>query len=293
MRAWVNDFPLNDVTTPVYIHDRIEGLSVPEIRRPTGKNMGRNGMWHGRPLFDARNIGIPVTIAGFTPGRTIEEFEEARRNLIDALLSRDGEVTLRLVMNDGAAYLIYCYVQDLDIPYGPNPIYTQFSLELVADDPIFYDDTPGASFTIPLVKRKGGGAYTSPGTFPLVFAPGTATPAIINNGTVVAYPVIKLTGSMTSPTIRNNTTGAALSLAVTTGPEDVVLINNAPHDVTMDDGTKLAPHSVMLNGSSIYGRKTGNWLNIPKGANDYELTTGSTSDTVVGEVSWRSGYASI
>ncbi|WP_440220931.1 phage distal tail protein [Dietzia sp. MNB45] len=289
MRAWINDFPLNDLDTAVFIHDRIEGLSVPAIRRPTGKNMGQNGAWHGKALFDSRNIGIPVTIGA----RSIPEFETARDGLLEALLERDGEVTLRLIRNDGAARILYCYVRDPDIPYGPNPVYTQFSLELVADNPIIYDDTPGASFTTALVKRKGGGAYTSPATFPLVFSPGVTTPVVVNSGTVEAYPVIKLTGSMTSPTIRNNTTSEVISLGLNTGPSDVVLINNAPHDIVMDNGIKLAPHSVMLNGYSIYGSKSGDWITLTRGANDLELLTGSTSDSVVGEVSWRSGYQSI
>ncbi|MCT2219801.1 phage tail family protein [Dietzia cinnamea] len=290
MRAWVNGFPLNDLNTAVFVHDAIEGLSVPAIRRATGKNMGQNGTWHGRPLFDSRNIGIPVTIGA---RNSIEEFEAARDALTNALLERDGEVELRLIRNDGVARILYCYVRDPDIPYGPNALFTRFSLELVADDPIVYDDTPGASFVSPLVRRKGGGAFTSPGKFPLKFTAGSGTPAIVNSGTVEVYPVIKLTGSMTTPTISNHTTGAVMTLDITTGTSDVVLINNAPHEVTMDNGTKLAPHSVMLNGSSVYAKKSGSWLSVPPGASDFDLTTGSTSDTVVGEVSWRSGYLSV
>lgn len=277
MRAWANDYPLNDPAGSVLIHGAIEGLSTPDIRRTTGLNMGRNGGYHGKPFFEPRNIGIPLTIVG----RTIAEYENTRAALTAALLKHDGEVTLRLVTPGGRARVIYCYVRSADIPYGPNPLETKFSLELVADDAVIYDDTPGATFSALLEKTRGGG-FAYPFTYPKVYGAGVRSSSATNSGDITIFPKITLTGKANTPIITNWTTGESMKLNLVTSATDVVKIDNSPN-----------VHTVLLNDVSVYGKKVGQWISLAPGVNDIELTTSTSDDSVAGIVFWRGGYLSL
>ena len=277
MRAWVNDFPINDPAGAVLVHDAIEGLTLADLRRSTGLNMGTNGGWHTLPKYGTRNIGIPITIAS----NDANQVTTARMNLMAALLANNGDVTLRLIKTTGEAYLIYCYVRSADIPYGPNPLYSRFSLELVADDPVIYDDTSGAINTAPLTKSTSGG-FVYPFTYPKIYAPGNRGVTVTNNGSITVYPTITLTGSGNTPVIVNNTTGEAMTLNVITSAADTIKIENRP------DG-----RSVLLNGSNKYDKRSGSWISLAPGDNALELTTSTSDDSISGTVSWRGGFMSI
>jgi hypothetical protein len=274
----VNSFTLNDPTSanPVTLDEPIAGLSMPPIRTSSGTYSGRDGGYVGAQFYGMRLI----TMTGFIFGSPA--LVESTRRAFEAAVAT-GTILLTITTNAGNQYLANCYLDSLDIPINRSLTKAPFNLSLIAPDPTIYDNSASGLNTATIVPVNGGG-LTWPITWnPVTWLPGGLPTTITNSGNVIAYPVITLTGSATNPTITNTTTGQLFSiLGLTTTGTDVITID-------------MANRTVLLNGGSILGyvTTTSSWWPLLVGGNSIKLTTGNSSDTVTGTLSYRSGYRGI
>lgn len=276
MKVWLNDFALNDDATRAYLNVEIDGLELPGLRTSSGNYAGRDGGYVGAQYYEPRQ----VTLQGGVFSQNVAELEENKRDLQAAIAGKD--VTLRILTNAGASYILFCNLLDFDMPIRRELWSAPFKVELLAPDPTIYDDTAGGELTAPLPKLVEGG-YIYPVAYPVIYAPGSAPTTVTNAGTTPVYPTITLTGVMTNPVITNLTTEEFIAIeGLATAPGDTVVID-------------MRAHTVTLNGSSIFAKvsTTSAWWGLLPGGNDLTLTTTSGSDTVSGVVSWRSGYMGI
>lgn len=274
MIIFVNDFALNAASNEVYVEQAITGLEIPEIRLSEGNNAGQSGGYSSdEPLYGPRSIGIQGRV--FTT--TAQLMDQRRRELQRALTS--GPITLRILTNGGSAYVVYCKLVDFEMPITRGISSAPYRIELRADDPLIYDDTTGESASVPLYRKDDGG-YSFDYLFDYIFASGSEPAIATNTGAVAIYPTLTLTGAMTTPVLTQRTIGQVLSLAVTTGSADTVVID-------------MRARSVLHNGASVFGTKSGDWWYLQQGENSIELQTASSGDTVTGVIAWRSGYLGI
>lgn len=276
MTITLNGYLINDASTGVWLDVQIDGLSLPLIRTSSGNYSGRDGGYVGSQFYGARDIALQGTVNA----TNISALETTRKAFQTALTGQT--VTMGIVTNAGASYVIYANLVDFQMPIPRGLFVAPFKIELLAADPTIYDNAGGGALTAN-VSRIVSGGYTYPVTYPVTYAGATGPTTVTNAGTSAVYPTVTMTGTMTNPVLTNNTTGAFLSLTpLTTGPGDTVTID-------------MRQRQVLLNGGSIYGLVSGlsTFWSLQPGGNSISLTTSSGADTVTAVVSWRSGYMGI
>ena len=274
----LNGFTINDPqgTTGVYLDETVDGLDLPIIRTSSGDYASRNGGYVGAQFFGARSISLKGRIFANDLATV-----DARRKALQVAVG-GGLIQVDIILNSGAAYLLYAYVTDLNMPIPRDPFSAPYKLELLAPDPTIYDNSSGSALTTAISKKVSGG-YTYPVVFPVVYAAGTQPATVTNSGTVTVYPQITLTGAMTNPAIQNVTTNQLFSLSgLVTGAADTVVID-------------MLKRTVTLNGASIFGliAASSTFWGLIVGNNSVQLTTSNAGDTVTGVVSWRSGVMGV
>lgn len=98
---------------------------------------------------------------------------------------------------------------------GKDGVTFDWSLIVVAPDPLRYSTSlQSPSVGLP---NAGAGGLVFPLTFPLTFGAGAAGGdlPVTNNGTIATWPVLRITGPVTGPSITNLTTGQSLVFAST------------------------------------------------------------------------------
>lgn len=273
--ATINGFALNDPTNGVTIDGDIVGLGMPDIRTSSGVYSGRDGGYVGAQNYGMRNISIPGEVFGDN-----EAAYEATRAAFSAAVNIGGWLPLELTTNAGRQYVMNCKLIKLDMPFSNSPIETRYTLELVAPDPIIYDNSAGGWNTVPITPVRGGG-ITWPIRWPVTWAGSPGPVTALNSGGITMYPVVTLTGKMTNPVITNVTTNQFVSLngLVVTG---TVVIDMGAPSVLLDGGLATA-----------YVSDDSQWIGLTPGNNQMRLTTSDSGDTVTGTVAWRTGYLSL
>lgn len=274
----VNGLVLNDPLSNngIYLDEPIDGLGLAPIRTSSGDYSGRDGGYVAAQFSGMRLISLTGKIFSSSPAT----LETTRKALAAAIAQ--SSITLTITTNGGNQYLITCNVATLDMPIQRSPFKAPFNLQLIAPDPVIYDNSTGGALSTSIGLSVGGG-YATPVNWPVNWAPGTVATTITNSGATTVYPTITLTGVMTNPIIKNETTGQFFKLTgFTSAPGDVVVIN-------MKDRT------VILNGGNIqpFVSSDTTWWTLAVGATSVTLKTSNSADTVTGVISWRNGYKGI
>ena len=69
-QVFLNDFQINDQLIGMHLDEPIEGLAgLPAIRTSQGTNLGRNGGWTTKQLYEARLFRLA---GGFSAGRYVK-----------------------------------------------------------------------------------------------------------------------------------------------------------------------------------------------------------------------------
>lgn len=278
MIVTLNGLVFNDPTTGngIYLDEPLDGLSLPPVRTSSGDYSGRDGGYVGAQFYGSRLI----TINGEVFSSSTALVESTRRTIQAALAQ--SSVTMQITTSAGNQYVIYCTFDSLTMPINRGVVRAPFQITLVASDPLIYDNSSGGSNTATITRSSGGG-LTWPLSWPLHWASGASTTTVNNSGDVAIRPVITLTGVMTAPLVSNATTGQFFSMpSLTSAPGDVLVIDMLNRAVTLNGGSVLS-----------FATTTSTWWSLLPGNNSISLTTGNSSDTVTGTVTWRSGYRGI
>ena len=276
MIVTLNGYEINTTAHGVWLDTEIDGLDLPDIRTSSGNYAGRNGGYIGGQFYSARSISLQGAVVS-SDVATVEAVRQAFQSAIAGF-----DVTMTILTNAGASYVIYAQLVDFDMPTPRDLFHHDWKLELQAPDPTIYDNTSGGALSASIARVVSGG-YSYPVTYPVTYAAGTPPTTVTNGGTIEVYPVVTLNNIMTNPVVANLTTNQLFGLSpLTTSVGDKVVID-------------MLQHTVTLNGSSIFGLRTpsSEWWPLDVGSNTISLTTSSGSDTVTGSVSWRSGYQAI
>ncbi|NHW45975.1 hypothetical protein HAV21_03560 [Paenarthrobacter sp. MSM-2-10-13] len=285
MKIWLNDYLLNDQSNRTYLKEPIEGLELPGIRTSDGQRSGQHGSYTGAQFYDARFL----TLNGHIFAATIAEAKQKRREIQNALPLYPTPIVVRIEDDDGYVYVFNAQVRDFKMPLTQSNFKHIFKLELKADDPTIYDDTAGEALSATVYKAISGGMQfttTSPqfgSSF--YFTSGQTSASIVNDSAITVYPVIKITGKTTNPTLTNLATGQVWSLAgYSVAADSVTKIDMSPqgHAVTLNDGSVFS-----------YVPLDAEWWGLIPGPNVIVFDSGSGSDVSTAEIFWRPGIMGI
>ena len=278
MTITLNGLVINDPTNGngIYLDEPIDGLDLPPLRTSSGSYSGRDGGWVGAQFYASRLLSL----TGRVFSSNVATLYASRKTLQSSLAQ--PAVTVLVSTDDGGQYRLDCTLDSFDMPIKRAKSRADFHITLLNADAIIYDTSAGGADTASIARTSGGG-LSWPLTWPLTWSAGSAPTTVTNNGTVTIFPTVTLTGVMTSPVLTNNTTGQFISLPTfTTAAGDVLKID-------------MLNRTVLLNGGSVLPAvvTSSSWWPLIPGSNSISLATGSSSDTVTGTVTWRSGIRGI
>lgn len=255
----------------------IDGLDHPAIRMNTGVMAGRDGSFLGRQRYEGRYISVTgfFRCMGENEGRTPDQMYSARQEFIDVVSRFVNPVTVKIYekLDSGLVRIWRCIgkLVNFNSPTGNTGVTSiEFELELRSEFPYIESNTLNSLVLNEATIRPGD---RIPDRIPDRI--GVMTESIntlINNGSVFAYPLIRLTGKMLAPIIiTNTTTGKYIKY-----DDDITLIEAV--EIDMWDKT------VIKNGSvNMIAQKSGDWLELAIDTNIFLYTfgVGSTGNVTV------------
>lgn len=255
---------------------KIEGLDTPPYRVSDSVLAGRGGARFNQSLSDKRAVVIEFLLYV----TDMDAYLQERKDIFDAFDPEDGENELVIEIDNTETISLNCVPADVNMPArAAEMTYAYPQVQLVAYDPTIYSETIHSQSGI--LAPTGGGA-TFPLIFPITFETSTSGEATIyNNGNIPSCPRLVLTGLLTNPLIRNETTGETFQLTYTSGVNDEIVIDMDERTVTLNGQTSLLTN--ISDGSS--------WWCLQPGANTISLATSSTSDTGELEITWQDTWS--
>ena len=199
---------LNSPITSIYLQEELTGLTtLPGIRETKGMNIGMNGGWTSAQFYEPRLI----TIKGVIANQNVAVVEQRRKQLIQLLAEK--RLALEFQTEAGNHYTMNVVVAGAQMPLSKVLTASYFQLNLRADDPLIYDNNALAELEA-ILRRSSSASSGFSINFPINFQLGVSEsrPTIDNFGSSVVYPVITLTGPLTTPEVVNITTNMAFTI---------------------------------------------------------------------------------
>lgn len=262
-----------------FIIQGVTGLGSADIRTSSFLFSGRPGGLVTDQLLGFRNISITGKIGNATGTRL--QHQQDRQALMDAMPIGGDTFPIYITTFGGTTYRIDVNVVDLKVEYMRRGYMSEFLIQLLAGDPLFYSTDGGDEQSI-TIERVSQGGYITPYILPVEWAAGGTPKIVTNSGNANYYPVITLHDEALNPIITNLATGEsmALNLSMLDGDEVVIDMYN---------------RTITLNGSDILGNKTDDsiWWALMPGDNPVLLDTDTADDTVTATLTWRNGVTGI
>ena len=255
------------------IEPPIEGLAMPTIRTSSQLYSGRDG---GRVNVQFYNPRL-ISLQGHINENTCTNLEQSRIDLQNALRAK-VETQLIITTPAGNTYTTFGRITDFNMDYE-SYIYSRFRVDYLCNDVYFLETVEN---TQTVERYAGGGGFILPVILPIIFGGGVGDEQIINGGTEVVYPVIKIYGAASNPTITAIDTGEKFGFDLNIFTGDVVEID-------------MYNRTATLNGDSImsYRSDDSTWWGLQPGTNMVRFTTSDGDDTGYADVIWRNAILTI
>lgn len=277
-QVFLNDFQINDQLIGMHLNEPIEGLAgLPAIRTSQGTNLGANGGWTTKQLYEPRFISF----SGRIFGRTVAEVENRRREfstILAKIVRNKG--TLRVVTPGGQVYSTEVVLIGVDMPINKVLNLVEWKINLKADDPLLYDNSDGELLATIRKTRQGG--FIIPFELPLYISPDEQPATVNNSGNEMILPNIIINTKATNPKIINRTTNQSMEITA-------VVKDGGKLEIDMKNKT------ILLDGMNIYDLQTAgsNFWGLIAGDNRIELQTDIQDERTEAELRFRSGFIGI
>lgn len=289
MQLYLDELAINDPANGLFMDEEITGITgFPTIRTSGGTNVGRDGGWVSRQLYDARFISWTGRI--FSTDKA--QAEVIRRNL-GAVLARK-EVTLKIVTYGGSSYQTKVNVMDFTSPISRNMNLYEYKIDLKQNDPIWYDNTSDGDLIAKIGKEKQDG-FLIPFTFPLPIGGSSGDAMVVNNGNSAVLPRIFIPDAASNPELINKTSGHSIKANIVLNDGDNILIDMAQKTIARNVDVDEDGRPIAGTGTSIYGLldDTSTFFSLLVGNNLMSLVTDVSSEETIAYIYYNSGYISI
>ena len=271
----------------------IEGLGRATVRATDVDPPDQDGTWPGQDYYAARTVRIPAGIR--TPGDAGAALDilaslQAAADDPGVRLQGGAVMDLRLKLPGRDVRVLHGRLRTLDadleqVVHGWIPLDLQF----VAVDPRFYADDLSV-VSVPLGQVFGGG-FSAPVRAPVRVtstAGADARPGWVTNaGTAETWPLLRIDGPCTNPTITHVESGRALTLNTSIPAGDWIEIDTRPTWRTVLRGNG-GNASTTLTGSSRI-----DLFSMPAGRSELRWTAVDDTNTCRLTVSWRSAWLAL
>lgn len=260
-----------------YLFTNLNGFGFPETRVDVKNRGNYDGAKLGNYRYGKRVMAVEGNIYGTSPS----DYEDKRQALEKAVRLDDGLTTMTINTRGGLTLESEVILNAMfEAPYSSgNMVLGRFRIELVAPYPWLKGSTENSQD----VDVFSGGGGTLPATLPMSLGVGGTGAETINNaGNGKAYPVIKIYGEITKPSLRNETTDKSFSLNYT--------LSNSTDYIEID----IYNRTVLLNGiSNLLQYFSGDWFALEPGNNEIKLTGTNQTASAKAVVEWRHHYLGI
>lgn len=277
-QVFLNDFQINDQLIGMHLDEPIEGLAgLPAIRTSQGTNLGANGGWTTKQLYEPRFISF----SGRIFGRTVAEVEDRRREfstILAKIVRNKG--TLRIITPAGHVYSTKVVLIGVEMPINKVLNLVEWKINLKADDPLLYDNSDGELLATIRKTRQGG--FIIPFELPLYISPDEQPATVNNSGNEMILPNIIINTKATNPKIINRTTNQSMEITAVVKDGDKLEID-------------MKNKTILLDGMNIYDLQTtgSNFWGLVAGDNRIELQTDIQDERTEAELRFRSGFIGI
>lgn len=277
-QVFLNDFQINDQLIGMHLDEPIEGLAgLPAIRTSQGTNLGANGGWTTKQLYEPRFISF----SGRIFGRTVAEVEDRRREfstILAKIVRNKG--TLRIITPAGNVYSTEVVLIGVEMPINKVLNLVEWKINLKADDPLLYDNSDGELLATIRKTRQGG--FIIPFELPLYISPDEQPATVNNSGNETILPNIIISTKATNPKIINRTTNQSMEITAVVKDGDKLEID-------------MKNKTILLDGMNIYDLQTAgsNFWGLIAGDNRIELQTDIQDERTEAELRFRSGFIGI
>lgn len=214
----------------------------------------------GSSLLYVKTLVRPLILALGIRASSEAIFAQARRNLSQAMNPQRGPGTLSMLAADGTHRDLTCYMEsgfegdESDQYRGPGWCILP-ALTFKALDPYWYDH----SATLLNFSPAGGVSFFHTPFIPVHLSPTgiSSSFTVTNNGSIECWPVWTIHGAGTNPTLTNNTTGDAITLTITLGTSDSLVIDTRPGVKTVILNGSTNKYSTLAFDSSLFSFATG------------------------------------
>jgi len=254
----------------------VDGLeSLPDIRTQDDNRGYNDGMFTGRDFLSGRNLTMEILTFAGNGNSAFQNFQLLQNSLIP---QTTGTTTLQFLLSQydtemqvGARVRSRRATVDPEYTFG----YIRAQYMFFCPDPRYYSNTSTTVSLIPTTVL--GRSYNR--TYNLAYGGGVAGASIVNAGNTMTYPVITITGPVTSPTVANNTTGQYVTVNATLGALDTLVID-------------LYEKTITLNGSPARNLLAGNsqWFGAAPGTTIFQFTGSSYTGATGASVTYRSAF---
>lgn len=212
----------------------VEGLGMPGVRSADVEPEGEDGLWLGVDRYGGRTIRIDAAIRAVgDPGTVLDTLAGLQDEADTPAVRAQGGTTmdLRLKFPGRAARVVRGRLRQCDpdltsMIHGWAPL----DIEFQAADHLYYADEAQTT-SIPLGMLTTGGL-----TFPMVFPMQIAgDPAAVGrpgfftvDGTAPTWPVLRVSGPCSNPSITHVASGRTLTAPVTLAAGEWVEIDTRP-----------------------------------------------------------------
>lgn len=276
----INSIQIGSLTIGSYdsgvLFKKFGGFGFPEVRIDV-KNRGN---YHGAVLGMYKYGRRTLSIEGEIIGDSAADYELKRRALEQALGINNGLQSVIFNTRGGLSVQADVIIATaIDLPYQAGKIIRgDFQIQFVAPYP-FLENAVEATETV-YMFAGGGGAI--PAAIPFSMAVGgTGAGTIANDGNGDAYPVVKMYGAITNPTITNSTTGKSLSIVYDVPVGHYIEVDMYNHTVLLDGATNLLQFA------------SGDWWALEPGDNSVLLTASANGVDARADLIYRDAYLGI
>jgi hypothetical protein len=261
----------------VFRLEQVTGFDGPNVRQNIEELPELDGAIAGDFFFGAR----PVTFRGRIIASTAADRNFNVTNLQRALRGLRGDVTLK---SQASGLPAMQATARLEQPLRVTGGYVkEFLIALVCPDPRMYSQTLNSSSATG-VATVPGAAF--PWAFPVSFGGGTGqtlTLSVTNAGNFDTPPILRVTGPLRDPIIRNSTP-AQVSIGlgnVVLGSGNWIEIDMGARTVVRDDGVSLYDR---------VGFPGTDWWQLVPGSNTVDLFASDTTAATTLTVTWRDSW---
>jgi hypothetical protein len=271
----------NDQADPDYVGvlTNVTGTDAPDLTESAENIVQEDGGIHGDFFYNRR----PIVLEGLILNPVDAVDRNVKMEKISAAAdAMRGDAVLRWTPSGGERRAVA--VRRQNGPRFAGAWQKTFQVALVADDPRIYSET---IYGVELAATAGGVAAgrTYPETFPTAYGGGVQAGQVNveNEGNTLTYPILRVFGTGTTPTITNNTTGQSITLNTSIAAGDYVLIDTNP-----------IRRQILLNGTtsvySVLDFGTSSWWGLVPGINDIRFSFTSFLTDALLAVDWRNAW---